>query len=112
MWNTACYFIAPNQQVAEVAASTFKAIMRGENSSIEHSAINTWTSEKKDKVSEVGRYLKQLKHPIIDMKVENGLDMPYVTPGSLLSGKEVAIMMNLPRKSVSGIPVLETAEFM
>lgn len=111
MWNTACYFVAPNQQVAEVAASTFKAIMRGENSSIEHSAINTWTSEQKDKVSEVGRYLKQLKHPIIDMKVENGLDMPYVTPGSLLSGKEVAIMMNLPRKSVSGIPVLETAEF-
>ncbi|HHT7188629.1 TPA: ATP-binding protein [Bacillus cereus] len=111
MWNTACYFVAPSRQVAEVAASTFKAIMRGENSSIEHSAINTWTSEQKDKISEVGRYLKQLKHPVIDMKVENGLDMPYVTPGSLLSGKEVAIMMNLPRKSVSGIPVLETAEF-
>lgn len=111
MWNTACYFVASSQQVAEVAASTFKAIMRGENSSIEHSAINTWTPEQKDKVVEVGRYLKQLRHPLIDVNVENGLDMPYVTPGSLLNGKEISIMLNLPRKSVSGIPVLETAEF-
>ena len=43
MWNTACYFIAPSQLTTQVAANTFKAIMRGENSAIENSYINTWT---------------------------------------------------------------------
>ena len=42
-------------------------------------------------------------------KNESGL--PFVSPGSLVNGKELAIQFGLPQKSISGIPVVETAEF-
>jgi DNA helicase HerA-like ATPase len=111
MWNTACYFIAPSQQTAQVAASTFKAMMRGNNSAIEKSYINTWTANDQQQLLEMGQYLHRLSHPLIDLTVDNGLKVPHVTPGSLLSGLELAIPFHLPKKSVSGLPVIEMAEF-
>ncbi|WP_262174229.1 ATP-binding protein [Saccharococcus sp. Marseille-Q5394] len=110
MWNCATYFLSENPQTSRVAASTYKAIMRGENSSVEHSFINTWDHQNKRNLLEVGNYLKKLHHPLIEYKTnESGL--PFVSPGSLVNGKELAIQFGLPQKSISGIPVIETAEF-
>ncbi|MGG1639103.1 helicase HerA domain-containing protein [Paenibacillus sp. NRS-1760] len=111
MWSCACYFIAPSVQTSRVAASTFKAIMRGENSAVENSFINTWDNNNKANLVEVGRYLKKLNHPLIEMKVNTGLNLPHVSPGSLINGKELAIQLGFPQKSISGLPVIETAEF-
>ncbi|CAM4489760.1 DNA helicase HerA-like ATPase [Paenibacillus endophyticus] len=111
MWSCACYFIAPSVQTSRVAASTFKAIMRGENSAIENSFINTWDNNNKVNLLEVGKYLKKLNHPLIEMEVIMGLNLPHVSPGSLINGKELAIQLGLPQKSISGLPVIETAEF-
>lgn len=111
MWNTACYFISPSKQTSEVAASAFKATMRGENSAVENSFINTWTKDSGQDLLEVSNYLKKLSHPFIELNVNNGLNLPYVTPGSLLSGRELAISFSLPKKSVTGLPVMEAAEF-
>ena len=52
------------------------------------------------------RYLQKLSHPLVDLHVKNGLNLPHVTPGSLLSGLELAITFNLPKKSISGLPIL------
>ncbi|KRE50706.1 ATP-binding protein [Paenibacillus sp. Soil724D2] len=111
MWNCACYFIAPSVQTSRVAASTYKAIMRGENSAVEHSFINTWDNNNKPNLLEIGKYLKKLSHPLIEMEANAGLSLPFVSPGSLLNGKELAIQFGLPKRSISGLPVIETAEF-
>ncbi|MEK4715732.1 ATP-binding protein [Sporosarcina sp. FSL K6-5500] len=111
MWNSATYFLSENPQTARVAASNYKAIMRGENSSVEHSFINTWDHQNKKNLLEVGNYLKKLHHPLIDYKTEFDSGLPFVSPGSLISGKELAIQFGLPQKSISGVPVVETAEF-
>jgi len=111
MWNCAAYFLSESSQTSLIAASTFKAIMRGENSSIEHSFINTWDHQNHLKLRKVGQYLKKLHHPLIKYSANIGFDLTYISPCSLLNGKELAIQFGLPRKSVSGLPVIETAEF-
>ncbi|WP_342477172.1 ATP-binding protein [Paenibacillus sp. FSL H7-0350] len=111
MWSCACYFIAPSVQTSRVAASTYKAIMRGENSAVENSFINTWDNNNKANLLEVGKYLKKFNHPLIEMKVNTGMDLPHISPGSLINGKELALQLGFPQKSLNGLPVIETAEF-
>ncbi|MED0656673.1 ATP-binding protein [Anoxybacillus ayderensis] len=111
LWNCACYFVAEDVQTAKVAASTYQSIMRGDNSSVEHSVINTWNRDNYKNLEIVTKYLKKLHHPLIRLEVNNGLNVPHVSPGTLINGKELTISLALPRKSVSGLPVVETAEF-
>ncbi|MBF8982602.1 ATP-binding protein [Lutibacter sp. B2] len=111
MWNCACYFIANDVQTSNVAASTFKALMRGENSCIENSFINTWDNNNKSNLIEVSKYIEKLSHPIINLNVDTGMNLPNVTPTSLVSGKELPIQFGLPRKSISGVPVIDMVEF-
>jgi hypothetical protein len=111
LWNCACYFVAEDAQTAKVAASTYQSIMRGDNSSVEHSVINTWDNDDHQKLETITKYLTKLHHPLIRLQVNNGLNVPYVSPGTLINGRELAISFALPRKSVSGLPVLEAVEF-
>ncbi|MGZ0084917.1 ATP-binding protein [Caldibacillus thermoamylovorans] len=111
LWNCACYFIAEDAQTAKVAASTYQSIMRGDNSSVEHSVINTWGNENQQKLEAITKYLIKLHHPLIHLQVNNGLNVPYVSPATLINGRELAISFALPRKSVSGLPVVEAVEF-
>ena len=57
MYECAAYFLSEDQYAAEVAASTYKAIMRGENSGVEIAAINSWGSYEKDKTLLIEQYL-------------------------------------------------------
>lgn len=45
------------------------------------------------------------------MKVNTGMDLPHISPGSLINGKELALQLGFPQKSLNGLPVIETAEF-
>ncbi|MCK8827925.1 DUF87 domain-containing protein [Natroniella acetigena] len=111
MWNTAAYFIAEDNQTAKIAASTFKSLMRGEASSVEDAYINNWGNQNKDNLIKVKEYLKRFHHPLIDLNANDELNLPYVTPGSLLNGRELTIQFGLPVKSITGVTVMETAEF-
>lgn len=111
LWNCSCYFLADNQQTARVAATTYQAIMRGDNSSIENSFINTWDGSNVGNLIKVKEYLAKLHHPLIQIEANTVLKLPYVSPATLVNGRELAIGFGLPRKSVSGIPVIESAEF-
>lgn len=108
MWNAACYFVAADLQIAQVAASTFKAMIRGEHSAVEDSHIHTWFDG--PDLEEVTRYLKKLSHPLIHV-TNPDQGRIAVTPGSLVHGQEIPIMFGLPRKSIRGLPVLKSAEF-
>lgn len=109
MYECAAYFLSDNQYAAEIAASTYKALMRGENSGLEIAAINSWGDSQAEMTHAVGRYVKNFMHPVFQYK---GLpENIEVTPCALVSGNELAVHMGLPRHSVCGLPVIEHADF-
>jgi len=111
MWECAAYFMADKLNTVEIAASTYKALMRGENSGVEISAINSWDQlDESGSTKEVGKYLVNFMHPVFEYN-GNEFKTLQVTPCSLVSGNELAIHMGLPRKSVCGFPVIEHSDF-
>ena len=109
MWECAAYFMSENAYAAEIAASTYKALMSGENSGVEVSAINSWGKEDKEEIDKLSKYIKNFIHPVFRYKNES--KKIEVTPCTLVSGNELALHMGLPRKSVCGFPVIEHANF-
>ena len=109
MYECAAYFLSDDQYAAEVAASTYKALMRGENSGIEIAAINSWGQFQREKTAMLAQYVKNFIHPVF--KYNGPAGNIEVTPCSLVSGNELAIHMGLPRRSVCGLPVIEHADF-
>lgn len=109
MWECAAYFLSENSHASEIAASTYKALMRGENSGIEVSAINSWNKTDKEKTRLLKDYITNFIHPMFNYN--NGSIQIPVNPTALVSGNELAIHMGLPRKSVCGFPVIEHADF-
>ena len=109
MFECAAYFLSEDQYASEIAASTYKSIMRGENSGVEVAAINSWGLNEINKTKIIEMYVKNFMHPVFRYK--GTLGEIEVTPCSMVSGNELAIHMGLPRKSVSGFPVIEHTDF-
>lgn len=120
VFDFSCYFLAEESAISMAAASVYDSLMRGEESGAEVSSVSTWTDDNAIKALE---YLKRFYHPLIaipnlskpqlnENDAKTGLyDILPVTPSAIISGKEIALHMGLPRKSVPGIPVTECAEF-
>lgn len=109
MWECSAYFMSEDNDVAEIAALTYKSLMRGENSGVEAGAVNSWFSSNKNKVNLIKEYLFNIRQPVFEYNL-NGQRL-YLTAASMVSSNELAIHMGLPRKSVSGFPVIEHADF-
>ena len=111
MWNFAAYFIGETMAETETAANTYKAVIAGIDSGIERSAVNTWNDE--DSIRKLMKYLDNFHHPEFLYKAfsyDEDRDV-FVNPGVLVSTKELALHMGLPRHSVMGLPVVEHAVF-
>lgn len=108
MFDTCVYFAAKDYDVVVAAASAFKSITRGENSSIESSAVNVWNN--KEDVEYIKDYLKRFYHPEFLTVLDEKHKYP-TTATMLVSGKEMAYQMAMPKKSVSGVPIVECTEF-
>lgn len=119
MFNACAYFAAQDRKDAIAAASSFCSLTRGENSSIESSAINIWEKEPDSKYDNIGfmkEYLERFYHPqfVASQLPEEFTDenMQCCTTASMMiSGRELSYLMTLPKKSVAGVSVLECAEF-
>ena len=125
MCDFAAYVLSEDQSIANNVAHSYLALTLGEDSYMSESAINLWrgnVDEDKDRAREISDYLRDLRHPmfglnpgIISMEGEGYADYlvypPIVTATTSLSGKELAYSLNFPQKSISGLPVLECAEF-
>lgn len=105
-FDCAAYVIADNRETALTVASNYNALMRGQNSSVQASHINTWY--KPDETRILGKYMGALVHPRF---LQSKKDKIIVTPASMVSGNELAIQIGLPKKSVSGITVIPMAPF-
>jgi hypothetical protein len=108
MWECGAYFISPEPNVSEIAASTYKAIMSGEHTGIEISAVNSWWQEA-PQTEMIYRYVTNFMQPLF--RYDGAQGAIDVSAGTFVSGKELALHMGLPRKSVPGFPVVEHAEF-
>ena len=115
MWECAAYFMSADSSVTEVAAATYKALMSGENTGLEVSAINTWmrpqnlNSKEKSQNELIAEYVTNFIHPVFQYNISGNV-IP-VMPTNLVSGNELAIHMGLPRNSICGFPVIEHADF-
>lgn len=108
LWSTGAYFMSydTDRSVAEICATIFRSIMQGEQSGVESSALNTWY-DNNNSFKLILQYVGSLSHPIFkydDKVLGTKMTLP---PTSLLSSKELSIMIGLPRKSVPGFPVVE-----
>ncbi len=64
MWECAAYFMSDSQETVEMAAGTYKAIMRGERSGIETSAVNFWGRRSAGKLPVLREYDTNFVHPV------------------------------------------------
>lgn len=108
VYEVGAYFIAPDMADAVSAASTYQALIRGDKSSVEASAVNTWSG---DQAKHAMEFLKHMLPPQIAIPSEDERGWRPVTPTSLVSGQELAIHIGLPKKSIPGVAVLNCAEF-
>ena len=118
MWEFVAYIIAQSPVTANNVAHMYLALTQGEDSHITQAAVNLWDGEKeKEQAAVILENVQKLNHPVFGLKYDADSDADIlmypilVTPSAELSGKELAKALNFPRKSVSGLPVLETTPF-
>lgn len=107
-WNAAAYFIGDSTASSESLASIFLGLIRGSKSSHEDFALTTWRSRDKE---DVIKWLAQLSHPVLKPSFSKHVPVAGITPATLVSGKEMAIQLSLPRRSTSTVSVVETQAF-
>lgn len=113
MWNVAAYFLSDDMSAAEIAASNYRSLMNGENSGREVSAINSWRSNNPGTIGnyyDLTTYLSRFNHPLFYYG-NNGAYSVLTNAATTITGKELGLHMELPRATVSGLPVIEHAEF-
>ena len=108
LWSVASYFFSYDNDFAsaESASTIFKSIMQGEESGVETSAINSWI-DNSQKMKMLTSSVCHLSHPVFRNNLTVNGENIKVENSSLLSSKELAILLSLPHKSVPGFPVVE-----
>lgn len=114
MWETSSYFVAQDKKTAAIAASTYRSILLGEETGIENANFTLFGGEEEQTryIEEALRYCvsPRFSVPSFDIDINNH-GQQIITPSSYINGKELPLLMSLPRKSVNGIMVTEMAEF-
>lgn len=121
MWDFAAYVLSEDQNTANNVAHTYLALTLGEDSYMSKSAINVWrgnVDEDREAAKEICSYLRELRHPVFGLHpgmlvVDKAFNVypSIVTATTSLSGKELAYSLNFPQRAISGLPILECAEF-
>ena len=116
-WNSAAYFISDNTAASQSIASIFLGLMRGGESNSENYSLTTWNNlEDKDQpnkalAKDVLAWLANFSHPRLTAEFSQNLNVSYLTPATMVSGKEMAIQLGLPRRSTSTVTVIEAQTF-
>ncbi len=105
-FDCAAYVIADQRETAMAVAGNYNALMRGRDSGVQASRINSWSRPEDTEV--LRKYIGSLVHPRFSQDKEGKI---IVTPASIVSGEELAIQIGLPKKSISGITVIPMAPF-
>ncbi|KFZ36844.1 ATP-binding protein [Shewanella mangrovi] len=107
-WLNTAYFISDSAASSEALASIFLGLTRGQESSTEDFALTTWSGRKANAITQ---WLGQLMHPRLEPAFAGRTHIPYLTPATLVSSKEMAIQLSLPRRSTSTVVVQDATAF-
>ena len=116
MWHFATYILSKDYAVANNVANMYRSLTQGDDSYIEYSSANSWNVNKRGEseyVEIINSYLKVFQHPVFEKVVtqtENFLP-EFASGCTCINGTEIAMAMNMPNAAVSGLPVIECAEF-
>lgn len=114
-YDVACYFWSEDYVTTVSAMSVCKGLFTGEDSNVEEAHTNIWNAKDKGDITPyILANISYMQHPLalLPVATQNGkFEAQYAMPTVLLTVKEMPIIFNLPRKSVSGLAVLERAEF-
>lgn len=113
LWESCAYFFSDEISVSVLAAATYKAIMTGEKSAVEAAHVNVWNGSQlnNNSIRLILDHVKYLIHPQAEIRIHDQYERQLVSPTSMVSGSELALLLGLPRKSVAGVAVQEMAEF-
>lgn len=116
MWEFASYVISDSPVIANNVAHMYLALTQGEESYLTKAAVNFWDGDiNTEEARVILNSVKNLQHPVFGLRTsleEDWLMYPtLVTPTTPMSGLELAKALNFPRKSVSGLPVMEVVPF-
>lgn len=112
MWEFSSYVMSKDIHTTVLAGNTYKALMTGNNSNVESAHLNIWSINQLENIEKIMDNVLHLVHPCAEMPAfEGGYEKQIVTPTNLVSGNELPLVMGLPKKSVSGLAVVEMAEF-
>lgn len=113
MWRFSAYVVSNEYAVAENIAQMYRSLTQGESSFVENSAVNVWgnlNGKNESVLQNLISSISRLEHPSFKQSVKDEQEEAvYAT--SFVSGVEVAQALNMPRKSISGLPVIECAQF-
>lgn len=112
MWEAAVYIIAPQRKTAAIASSCYRSLVTGETTGNESIHMSMVSDDPKQREL-IKDSLMVLDHPRFEVpfRGESGVDFRVMPPVNYISGQELPLLMNLPRKSVSGVTVTNIAEF-
>lgn len=107
-FSTCSYILTDSKDTNLQVASTLKALLSGEKSNMQSSTVNMWSEYySKESVDAIKQFLLKFSHPIF--VVEKFGDM--VSPASMISGRELALQLCFPKKSIKGLSVVEKVSF-
>ncbi len=109
IWESCAFFVSSAPDVALVAANVYKSLCCGSKTGNEKSYINRWDSSNQQKAKEVANILRSLEN--IKTPSFHYNDSIAYTPSSIISGKEIPMMINFPLHSVNGLTVVQMAAF-
>ncbi|GIB72367.1 type VI secretion protein [Vibrio cholerae] len=107
-WLSTAYFVSDSAASSEALSSIFLGLTRGTQSSMEDFALTTWAGKKANAITQ---WLGQIMHPRLEPSFTGNTHISYLTPATLVSSKEMALQLSLPRRSTSTVVVQETAAF-
>ena len=110
LWDCAAYIIAAEKKTVAIASGTFKSLMLGENSNSDRSHTNFIRAEQKESTKIILESLRYLEHPRF-LYPSNGMIEQKIRPTNTVSGKELPIILSIPRKSLPGVVVSEMSSF-
>lgn len=112
MWEFASYVFSKDIHTTVLAGNAYHALMTGDESNVESAHLNVWSLNQSKTIKQILDYILHFMHPQAEMPAfEGGYSKQLVTPTNLVSGHELPLVMGLPKKSVSGLAVVEMAEF-
>ena len=111
VWETAAYFIAGDKTTATIAANTYRSLLLGEDTGTEKANFTLFDASE-SKTANIEESLRFCEHPLFRVpEFDTDAKSLDIEPSNYINGRELAMLMNFPRKSVSGIMVTEMAEF-